>query len=657
MRKEETLQKSKESLDQLIQGSSIPMVITSGPEQKIITINRKFTDVFGYTLEDLPDVEHWWPLAYPDHAYREALRIEWSARILKAIETHTDIKPMEAMVTCRDGSIKIVEVSFSSIGDRNLVTLVDITDRHLAEQALRKSEAFLSSILEQSPFATWISDEKGTLIRINQACCDMLNIKPEEVIGRYNILHDSIVIKQGFVPMVMDVFEKGEMVRFEITYDSSQLNEPVLEKKIFVILDTSIFPIKDAQGKITNAVIQHKDITKIKLAEEEKRELQQRLYRAEKMEALGTLAGGVAHDLNNVLGVLVGYSELLLLKSEPFSPLRQYVTNIMKSGERAAAIVQNLLTMARRGVQTETVINLNDIIADFQKTPEYEKLLSIHPVMWVETHLEKDLLHIMGSPSHLNKAVMNLVINGSEAMPGGGQLIIATRNQYLDRPISGYDDVQEGDYVVLSISDTGGGITAADMPHIFEPFYTKKVMGRSGTGLGLAVVWGTVKDHRGYIDVRTEVGKGSAFTLYFPVTRVKSVENRMTVQASEYRGRGESILVVDDVEGQRELAAQMLEELNYRVEMVGSGEEAVTYLKEHQIDLVILDMIMAPGMDGLDTYRAMLKVCPQQKAIIVSGFSETERVNQARKLGVGAYLKKPYVMESLGLAIREELDR
>jgi CheY-like chemotaxis protein len=182
-------------------------------------------------------------------------------------------------------------------------------------------------------------------------------------------------------------------------------------------------------------------------------------------------------------------------------------------------------------------------------------------------------------------------------------------------------------------------------------------MGRSGTGLGLAVVWGTVKDHHGYINVKSEVGKGSTFTLYFPVTREEISAETLAVPISEYMGHGESILVVDDVEGQRNLAVMMLTKLNYIVATVASGEEAVAYVKTHEVDLIVLDMIMEPGMDALDTYRSILDIHPKQKAIIVSGFSESERVHAAHELGAGLYVKKPYIIEKLGLAVMHELAR
>lgn len=399
------------------------------------------------------------------------------------------------------------------------------------------------------------------------------------------------------------------------------------------------------------------DITERKQSEEERNRLQRRLQQAEKMEALGTLAGGVAHDLNNVLGILVGYSDLLLNDIPADSVLRNHVEKIMMGGVRAAAIVNDLLTLARRGIQSESVLNLNSIIADFLKTLEFENLQAAHPGLRIKTDLAADLLNIRGSSPHIYKTFMNLLNNAVEAMPRGGLLTVTTRNRSLDRPLYGYDDVREGDYVLLSVSDTGMGISGDDIKHIFEPFFTKKVMGRSGTGLGLAVVWGTVKDHGGYIDVQSEPGKGTTLALYFPVTREALPSLVSSISSSDYIGNDETILVVDDIAEQRDLAAGMLGRLNYKVSTVDGGEQAVEYLKSHRVDLIVLDMIMDPGIDGLETYRRIIEIHPKQKAVIVSGFSESSRVQAAQSLGAGAYLKKPYVIEKLGMAVRNELDR
>jgi PAS domain S-box-containing protein len=385
--------------------------------------------------------------------------------------------------------------------------------------------------------------------------------------------------------------------------------------------------------------------------------LEASLQRAQKMEAIGTLAAGVAHDLNNVLSGIVSYPELLLLDIPPDSPMREPIESIQRAGLKAAAIVTDLLTLARRGVKINEVCHLNDVVQDYLKSAEYATLKSFHDRIVLETHLSQDLLNIMGSPFHLSKALMNLVSNAAEAMPDGGKISVSTGNLTIDSSTKGYDQIEAGDYVTLAVSDSGIGISPEDREKIFEPFYSKKVMGRSGTGLGMAVVWGTVKDHGGHIDLKSTVGQGTVFTLYFPATRRERVKEKTRLSIEEYKGRGESILVVDDLKEQREIASAILTQLGYSVTTVASGEKAVEYVKDHRVDLMVLDMIMDPGIDGLETYKRILKNHSRQRAIITSGFSETDHVREAQNLGVGAYIKKPYTLEKLGTAVRSELER
>jgi CheY-like chemotaxis protein len=300
-------------------------------------------------------------------------------------------------------------------------------------------------------------------------------------------------------------------------------------------------------------------------------------------------------------------------------------------------------------------VNLNSIISEYLVSPEFEKLKAFHPLAEIKTDFDSKLLNTMGSPVHLSKTIMNLVSNAAEAMPEGGKITVLTENIYIDRPIIGYDDVEEGDYVALSVSDTGIGIAPHEIGRIFEPFYTKKVMGRSGTGLGMAVVWGTVKDHKGYIQVKSRLNKGTAFKLYFPATRKEIRRDQPTKELIHYKGSGESILVVDDIEEQREIASKILSQLGYSVDTVSSGEEAIAYLSDNAVDLIVLDMIMTPGIDGLETFSRIVTQNPNQKTIIASGFSETDRVKKAQRLGAGQYVKKPYTIENIGLAIKAEL--
>ena len=537
------------------------------------------------------------------------------------------------MVLAEDGTpIKIVGV------------IQDVTERKQGELAVLAAEKRFRSLLENVQLVAIILDGDGRIFFCNDYFLHLTGWSREEVLNQsWFDLFIAEDIRNEMKSDFRSRIEKGILV--------SHQENPIMTREGTVrqiVWDNTT--LHDPDGRVIGSAGIGIDVT-------EHRKLEEALRRAEKMEALGQLAGGVAHDLNNILGVSVGYSELLADKLPEGDPLRKYAVNILNANEKGASIIQDLLTLARRGVSVSVIVNLNSIVSDFFGSPVFERLKEYHPCVTFRTELEKGLLPMKGSPIHLEKTVMNLISNAAEAIAGEGEVIIRTENRYVDTTIRDYDHVREGDYAVLTVSDSGSGIAAADLDKIFEPFYTKKVMGRSGTGLGLAVVWGTVKDHNGYIDVQSEKGKGSTFTLYFPVTREQMAENLKRVPLDEYKGHGERILVVDDVAEQREMAAGMLKSLGYNVAVVSSGEEAVEYLKEFKVELIVLDMIMDPGMDGLETYRRILDIRPGQKAVIVSGYSETDRVKEAQRLGAGAYIKKPYVTEKIGLAIRHELDR
>lgn len=391
--------------------------------------------------------------------------------------------------------------------------------------------------------------------------------------------------------------------------------------------------------------------------EQERRVLEERLQQAKKMEAVGLLAGGVAHDLNNILSGLVGYPDLLLMQLSADHPLRQPLGAIKESGLRAAAVVQDLLALARRGVRTETLLNPNDVVKKYLNSLESARLAAAHPGVVIDTCLAPDLCNIRGSAVHLGKALMNLITNACEAVAGAGRVVVVTENVRAEHLAQSDAIVAPGRYATISVCDNGEGILPEDLERIFEPFYTKKVMGRSGTGLGLAVVWGTVQDHGGFINVRSGAGQGTCFKIYLPVVDEDSrAEGLPEENAEHWQGRGETILVVDDEPQQRDLAQRILSHLGYVVQTAAGGQEALDHLKTRPADLVVLDMIMAPGMDGLDTYRGICRIRPGQKAIIASGFSENERVTQALALGAGPYLRKPYTVEGLGRAVRKVLD-
>ncbi|MGV8080127.1 MAG: PAS domain S-box protein [Syntrophales bacterium] len=528
-----------------------------------------------------------------------------------------------------------------------LITARDITGRKRAEEALRQSERNFRNLTEASTVGISITDGERFLY-CNPQILRMSGYSEEEYLSR--------PIWDFVTPESRDLIMQRGKDRLAGKAVPASYEIQVLTKNGGTRWAEVGAATIEYNGKPAIVFTQY-DITDRKNAEAEREALQMRLNSARKMEALGQLAGGVAHDLNNILGIMSGYSELLLLEIPEGQRAREHAEKILKSTEKGANIIQDLLTLARRGVTTSDVINLNNIVSDFLKTPVFENVKSYHPRVTFRTECQEHLLNIKGSSVHLEKTLMNLVSNAAEAISGEGEVLIRTENRYVDKAIKGYDEVREGDYVVLTVSDTGLGILPEDRDKIFEPFYTKKKMGRSGTGLGLAIVWGTVKDHSGYIDVRSLIGEGTTFTLYFPVTREEMTETRQSIPRERYMGNGESVLIVDDIAEQRDIAAGLLAKLGYEVHTVASGEEAVTYLEGNQADILVLDMIMDPGIDGLETYQRIIRTNPKQKAIIVSGFSETDRVRAAQQLGAGAYVRKPYVLEQIGLAIRDELVR
>ena len=398
-----------------------------------------------------------------------------------------------------------------------------------------------------------------------------------------------------------------------------------------------------------------KEIAERRLAERERERLEIQLKQAERMEAIGKLAAGVAHDLNNILSGLVSYPDLLLMDIPKDSRLHQSIALIQRSGVKAAAIVQDLLSLARQATGEKEIVNLNDVVNEYLHSPEYKELLSRHARVHTEVDLQADLLNIEGSSVHLSKALMNLLHNAFEAILIEGTVRISTYNRYLDQPLKAHERIPEGEYAVLSVADTGTGIHKDDLDRIFEPFFTKKKLGRSGTGLGMTLVWSTMRDSGGFIDVQTEEGRGSTFELYFPATRQEAPEKEKPFYLEDCLG-SEKVLVIDDIPEQREIAEVMLRKLGYNVRTAAGGEAAIEYLRREKVDILILDMIMDPGIDGCETYRRILEIHPRQKAIIASGFSESERVREAQRLGAGPYIRKPYSFEKIARAVRIELD-
>ncbi len=651
---EREIKKSEAWYRAIFENTGTAMMVVE-EDTTISLANTEFENLTGYSKEEIEGKISW--TVFPAKEDLERMMMQHHLRRVQPAEAQRNY---EFRLVNKSGQTREIHLTVDMIPDtkKSIASLQDITERRQADETLKESQRKLADIIEFFPDATLVVDKNGTVAAWNRALEDLTGFRAEDMLGKGN--YEYALPFHGYRrPILVDLaLDRNKTEKSGKAYETLLTDRGILRGEgLAANLSTgnrycsaTAIALYDSRGEAVAAIECIRDIT-------EQKRIEERLNRAEKMEALGTLAGGVAHDLNNVLGVLVGYSELLMETLPEGSVQKGYAQNILRSSERGAAIIQDLLTMARRGVSVAEVVNLNKVIVDYLDSPEHQKLTSYNQNIRIKTELAEDLFNIKGSPIHLNKSIMNLVSNAAEAIPGAGVITIKAENRNLDYTINGYDHMREGDYVVLSVSDTGGGIPEKDLGKIFEPFYTKKVMGRSGTGLGLAVVWGTVKDHHGFIDVKSAEDLGSTFTLYFPVTREELVRKREKSDIAQYMGRNESILVVDDMEFQRELAINLVCKLNYEVSAVSSGEAAIEYLKTQKADLLLLDMLMEPGIDGLETFQRVREIVPHQKAIIVSGFAEDERVRKAHELGAGEYVRKPYNLEKIGLAIRKELDR
>jgi PAS domain S-box-containing protein len=525
-----------------------------------------------------------------------------------------------------------VNLRTRELSDANERLHAEVNERLLVEEELRKSE----KVVAASSDAMALLDPRGVFLTVNPVFLEMLGKARQAVIGHHlDDVYPADFLEDTIIPQLYACLE-GRVVRFQVPWPrAGDVDE--------IEAEVTCSPYYNQEGRLNGVLLNIRDIT-------ENQKLAAQLKQAQKMEAIGTLAGGVAHDLNNILSGLVGYPDLILMDLPPDSPHLKSVTVIKNSGERAAAIVQDLLTLARRGVDQRKPVELNTIIRGFLASPENQYIQKLHPEVVYRVDLAPRPLMLIGSDVHLAKTIMNLVNNALEAMPDGGELSLSTRYAEQLQGAATTDNPGEHGYARIEVGDTGTGIAPEDRERIFEPFYTRKVMGRSGTGLGMAVVWGTVSDHGGQILVESQVGEGTRFIIQLPLSEVEAPAPVRQIERLR-TGNGEQILVVDDEVEQRLLANELLTRLAYQVTTAASGAEALEMIETQAFDLVIMDMIMPGGMDGLDTYQAIRAVRPGQKAIIVSGYSESERVKAAQLLGAGTYLRKPYTVEELAGAI------
>jgi PAS domain S-box-containing protein len=515
-----------------------------------------------------------------------------------------------------------------------------ILNRRIEERTLelQKSEQGLQRILDQAPLGIMIADSRSLKLQYtNPALCTMLGYDREEM-EKMDVrsIHEPADFNQ-----VVENFRRQAKGIQLIAQDT-----PFLRKDgVIFKADVITAPIEfDKQPCLVCFMVD----------QTERKKLGTQLNRAKKMEAIGLMAGGVAHDLNNILAGIISYPELMLLQLPESSTMRKPLLAIQESGRRAADVVADLLTVARGVASKKEFYDINLLVEECLDSPECSALKSSHPEIAYSKQLDTQYSTISCSPTHIKKAIMNLLINAVEAVGSQGTIHIATSNWQLNESDKLRRNMEPGNYVLLTVQDNGPGIADKDMEHIFEPFYTRKKLGHSGTGLGLAIVWNTVQDHNGRIFAESSE-QGTCFQLYFPVIHEKGAAHAGKKEQSSAVGNGEQILIVDDEAQLRDIATQILTLFGYKVDSVSSGELALEFLKDKQVDLLIIDMLMDPGMNGRQTYEEILKLHPGQKAIIASGFSESADVTAALQLGANGFIKKPYSMDLLGRSVKDAL--
>ena len=379
----------------------------------------------------------------------------------------------------------------------------------------------------------------------------------------------------------------------------------------------------------------------------------------EKLKNIGVIAGSVAHDLNNILAGMATYPEVLTMNNALPSGVRESLEIIKESGQKASCVVSDLLTISRGIKADRQIMNVNRVVQRFMAAPEFENIQQANPETSLEVNLDPELLNISGSYIHIEKAIMNLLEHCFERVfsTEDGNIVLTTANFYVNETNVLYTekDMPTGEYVMLEVSDNGPDWPKHCLKRIFDPFFVQKELGLPGTGLGLTVVLNTVQDHRGDVQVASSP-HGTRFTMLLPAIRAEIVAASEPLSLDQITGNGETILVVDDLSTQRKIAEAILNRLNYRVFSVAEGFSAIEFVKQTPVDLILMDVFLGPGLSGLEALRQIREINPGQKAVIASGHSESEEVLKVQEFGKDTFIKKPFTVMDMGIAVKEELD-
>lgn len=602
------------------------------PTQKCSYISPTVVGIVGYTPEEFyRDPCLLDRLVHPEdrtslRALRAAPMPSWTVTLRVLHKDGHTVWVEQRNVAVYDGSGR--KTAYEGI-------IRDVTRIKLGARRLSDLERFQNEMLDTAAVWIHIRDADGNILFWNRAAERVTGYSRQEVLGHPGIwewLYSNQTDRERALSWTKQtVLKRRRLDGFESTIRRKD------GKNRRIIWYSSNLALEEGSAAIAIG----NDIT-------EHRQMEEQLLRAQRLETAGKIAAQVAHDFNNLLGPFVTFPEMIKQRMPGDELIAEYCDTMVQAAERMADINTDLLVLGMRGSLEHRVVDLNQLVAE-----ALSHATNVPDTLVVDLKLADDLMYVSGAPSQLLRVLANLIVNAREAMQDQGTLTIQTESVYLDRPLSGYNRVEVGQYVRVTVADTGSGIPPDIRDKVFDPFFTTKHMHRRGSGLGLAVVKNIICDHKGYIDLESEIAKGTTFSLYLPIC------GKTPIQESEVdiRGGTERLLVVDDDVLQQKVLTAMLEQLGYRVRVAASGEDALDLLREQSADLLILDMVIPGRIDAVETYRRALEIYPEERAIIISGFAEPGRIAEVQSLGAGSFLCKPVNREKLAVAVRGELDR
>ncbi|MEK7383432.1 MAG: ATP-binding protein, partial [Elusimicrobiota bacterium] len=631
---------SIDAFQRLIAEAPIAIAVTTAPEQEVVSLNLRFTKLFGYTREEVPTIAAWWPLAYPDAAYRKTIKTRWARLVARTLRAQERAESTVAVVRCKDGSSRRIRFQLALITGRFILFLSDITEQAHMSRRLLETEENWKSIVKNAPDTILLIDRSGRIEFVNRPGPLL-----EGVAAPGASVFDSI--PDSAQPHVRDIFARvmetgaSENSTLETTGRDGR-------KKLYSI---GVGPIRK-DGRISSLMILAADITQRQETERKLEQTEQQLRQAQKMEAVGRLAGGVAHDFNNLLTTILGYCEMLREGMPKKDPRQEEVEEIQNAADRAAALTRQLLAFSRRQILAPRILDINDSLKEIEKMLRRLIGEDIELVMKLDSKLKS----VKADPGQMTQVIMNLAVNSRDAMPKGGRLLIETRNLVLDEGIlTRHDFVASGPYVLISVSDTGCGMSAEVQAHLFEPFYTTKEKGK-GTGLGLSTVYGIIKQSNGYIWAYSEPDKGAVFKIYLPTTDARPQAAQPADSPESLRGT-ETILLVEDDESVRRMLAHTLKNKGYKLLLAEDGVNALRTLADPAVrtDLVISDLVM-PHMGGREMAQKLSQIRPKLKVIFMSGYTEDSLILSGGLDNAVAFVQKPIAPKEMLRIVRQELD-